>query len=108
MSVTILFPDSVKRSLKAIAIKNNYPVAVEVLNRGGDGELILGSDDEAQVIVNVARVEMLNALLKYPYWDEDSEKYDPSHESAFQDIQMRLFEKTVMYIGAEFKIVNVV
>lgn len=108
MSVTFPFPESVKSSLKKIAIERDYPVANEILARGSENELTLTSATEAQIIVNIARVEMLNVSLTYPYWDEDDANFDPLHESAFQDVQMELFEKVVMYISQEFKVTTTV
>lgn len=80
----------------------------EVINRGGADELIVNSQEEAQALVNVARIEMLSASLKYPFWDEDSLKYDKCHDESFQDVQMGLFEKTIMYISQSFDIVSTV
>ncbi|EIL93627.1 MULTISPECIES: hypothetical protein [Rhodanobacter] len=106
MSTTVEFPSSIKAALKAVAIERDYPAALDILGRGGDDQLILANHEEAQVLMNVARVEMLNASLKYPYWDEDAPRYDPAHEDAFQDVQMGLFEKVAMYLGQDFDIVT--
>ncbi|MBF6649999.1 hypothetical protein [Methylobacter sp. BlB1] len=108
MSTIIPFPASLKNTMKQIAMERKYPVVIEVLNRGTEEELILNSQTEAQALIDVARIEMLNASLKYPFWDEDSAKYDRAHEDAFQEIQMGLFEKTTMYIGQAYKVVTTV
>lgn len=56
------------------------------------------------MLIDVARIEMLDASLKYPFWNEDFPNYDPSHEEAFQDIQMGVFEKTIIYLDQVFKL----
>lgn len=61
---------------------------------------------EAQVIVDVARVQMLDAELRYPYWNDESSRYDKFHADAFQDVQISLFEKIVTYVGQEFEVVT--
>jgi len=108
MSQTIAFPNSLKLHLQRAANQRNYPVIKEILQRGSGEELVVNSLEEAQALVNVARLQMLDASLQYPFWDEDSPKYDRSHESAFQDVQMGIFEKTVLYVGQAFKIVSTV
>ena len=60
------------------------------------------------MIVNVACIEMLDAALRYPYWDDESPDYSKIHEDAFQDVQMVFFEKIVMYIGQEYSVVTLV
>lgn len=100
----IPFPASLKKELQGIAQKHNYPVIERVLRRGQDDELVVNSQDEAQALMNVARAEMLNAHLKYPFWDEDLPEYDKRHEEAFQDVQMGIFEKTVMYLSQSFSV----
>ena len=104
----ISFPSILKLQLVKMAEERGYPIASTVLARGNTGELVLHSESEAQALVNMARIGMLDACLKYPFWNEDLPNYDPRHEDAFQDIQMGIFEKTVMYLGQEFKIVSTV
>lgn len=108
MSESIPFPPTLKIELKKIAAERGYPVVTEVLERGGEDELIVNTQVEAQALVNVARLEMLDAYLKYPFWNDDSPRHDQRHENAFQDIQMGLFEKTIMYLGQSYKIVTTV
>ncbi|WKJ91434.1 hypothetical protein QZJ86_04690 [Methylomonas montana] len=108
MSKIVPFPSILKLQLKKIAEERGYPVVSAVVERGEAEELVLNSEDEAQALVNVARIEMLDASLKYPFWNDDLPNYDPKHEDAFQDIQMGIFEKTVMYLSQEFKIVSTV
>jgi hypothetical protein len=97
-----------KSALHQIAVQRNYPVILDILKRGGADELIVNSGDEAQALINIALVEMLDPGLKYPFWDEDSPNYDQAHATAFQDVQMGIFEKTAMYLGQEFDIVTTV
>jgi len=106
MSQTIAFPDSVKADLLKIATAENFVRAKEVLSRGKPDELVLESDDEAQVVVNVARVEMMKTMLQCPFWDEDDPRHDPAHEKRFHDVVNGLFEKTVSYIGQDFEVVT--
>lgn len=108
MKKTIPFPSSIKSEITKIAHDRNYPVVMEIMGRGTEDELLIESREEAQAIVNVARIEMINAELKYPFWDEDSPQYQSSHEDAFQEVQMGLFEKVVMYLGQEFQITSAV
>ena len=108
MNKSIPFPQVLKAELKMIASSRGYPIVCEVLNRGEPDELIVNTQAEAQALVNVARIEMLNASLKYPFWNDDFPSYDEKHEDAFQDIQMGIFEKTIMYIGQSYKIVTTV
>ncbi len=100
----IHFPAALKKQLQGIAQTRQYPVVQRVLERGHDDELIVNTQAEAQALVNVARAEMLSAQLKYPYWDEDLPEYDKHHEDAFQDVQMGIFEKTVMYLSQSFEV----
>jgi hypothetical protein len=108
MTKSIAFPAVLKSTLHQIAMQRNYPVILDILKRGSGDELIVNSGDEAQALVNIARIEMLDAGLKYPFWDEDSPNYDQAHEAAFQDVQMGIFEKTAMYLGQEFDLVTTV
>jgi len=108
MSVTLAFPDSIKTDLLKLAADGGYVGAKEILVRGRPDELVLESDAEAQVVVNVARVEMMRTQLKYPFWDEDDPRHDPSHADRFHDIVNGLFEKTVSYIGQDFKVVTAI
>ena len=67
---------------------------------------MLESADEAQVVVNVARVEMMKTILQFPFWDEDDPRHDTTHEERFHDVVNGLFEKTVSYVGQEFEVVT--
>ena len=104
MQTHIAFPETVKKILLSMAKKNNYLQAIDILQRGNPDELILKTNDEAQAIVNVARVKLLDTLLKYPYWDEDMDNYNENHEEEFQEVQMGIYEKTVSYIMTKFDI----
>jgi len=104
MSKTITIPPPVKETLLKIAAERQYPLVLEILARGKSAELVLADDEEAQAIVNVARLELLDAKLRYPFWNDDSPRYNKAHEEAFQDVQMGFFEKVASYIGSEFDI----
>ncbi len=65
---------------------------------------MLENQREAQELVNIARIQVLDALLKYPFWDDREATYQPEHEDQFQDVQMGIYEKTVFYIGNHFEI----
>jgi hypothetical protein len=106
MSKTITLPSELKEALSVIATERRYPLVREILARGKADELILEDKHEAQVIVDVARVQMLEAGLRYPYWNEDSARYNKAHDEAFQEVQMGFFEKVAMYIGQEFEVVT--
>lgn len=106
MSRTIAFPDSVKADLQKLASRGKYPRAAEILARGGPEELTLETAEEAQIVVNVARVEMMTTLLQCPFWDEDDPRHDQSHEDRFHDVVNGLFEKTVSYISQDFEVVT--
>lgn len=108
MSKTIPFPSVLKLQMQKIAKDRGYTTISAVLARGGVEELVLESEAEAQALANVARIELLDASLKYPFWNDDLPDYDHRHENAFQDVQMGIFEKTVMYLGQEFKIISTV
>ncbi len=108
MSTTLPFPNPLKDTLRTMAQDRGWPQVLAILQRGGDEELVLQSQADAQMIINAARVEMLNAGLKYPYWDEDMPNYDAAHEDAFQDVQMGFFEKVVMYVGETFPVITTV
>jgi protoporphyrinogen oxidase len=108
MSKSIPFPATLKLELKKIAAQRGYPIVAEVLDRGQSEELVVRSQEEAQALVNVARIEMLDASLKYPFWNDDLPQYDQKHEDRFQDIQMGIFEKTIMYLGQSYKVTTTV
>lgn len=106
MSQSIAFPDSVKTDLLKIATAGSFVRAKEILARGKPGELVLESPEEAQIVVNVARLEMMKTILQCPFWDEDDPRHDPVHEERFHDIVNGLFEKTVSYVGQDFEVVT--
>jgi hypothetical protein len=106
MSQSIAFPDSVKADLLKIATAGSFMRAKEILVRGSPDELALESADEAQIVVNVARVEMMKSILKCPLWDEDDPRHDPVREERFHDIVDGLYEKTVSYTGQDFEVVT--
>jgi hypothetical protein len=106
MSQAIAFPDSVKAELLKIAASGDFVRAREILARGKSDELVLESAEEAQIVVNVARVEMMKTILRYPFWDEEDPRHDPVHEERFHEAVNGLFEKTVSYIGQDFKVVT--
>ena len=106
MSQSVEYPASLKVQLQQIASKRSFPAASKILARGGPEELIVESQQEAQTLVDIARLALLEARLKYPYWDEDFSDHDPAHEDAFLDVQMGIFEKTVMYLGQAFEVVS--
>ena len=104
MTSAITVPSDIKTELYEIASASGYPQVLEILSRGSEDEIVVESLIEAQAIVNVARSKMLEALLKYPYWDDTSTPYDEEHEEAFQEVQMGLFEKVASYIGQEYDV----
>ena len=106
MSNSIFFPESLKSNLQQIATARKFPRIQRLLERGGPDELILDSLEEAQEIMDVARLELLEAQLKYPYWDEDKPDFDPKHEDGFHDIQMGVYEKTASYLFVAFEVSN--
>jgi hypothetical protein len=106
MSQVIEFPASLKAQLHASASTRRFPAALAILARGGPSELVVESQTEAQTLVDIARLELLEARLKFPFWDEDLPNHDPVHEDAFHDVQMGVFEKTVMYVGQVFEITS--
>jgi len=106
MSQSIAFPDSVKSDLLQLATTGDFIRAKEILSRGSSDELVFESAEEAQIVVNVARVEMMKTILRFPFWDEEDPRHDPSHEERFHDVVNGLFEKTVSYIGQDFEVVT--
>ena len=104
MNPVIPFPASIKAELAALAAERQFPLAAEILARGGSDELQLADATEAQVIVDVARLAMLEASLKFPWWDEDAPRHDLAHEDGLHDVQMGIFEKTSSYIGQVFTV----
>lgn len=104
MTTAIAVPRELKAELLAIAEKEGYPSALVTLRRGALDLLVVENKREAQEIVNIARHQMLDALLRYPYWDDSEDTHVPEQEEKFQDIQMGIYEKTVYYIGNHFEI----
>ena len=75
----LFIPSSVKADLLRLAATHGYPAARTILARGTAEELVVDGLVEAQVVANVAReVEMMSALPKSPFWDEE----DPRHDDA--------------------------
>ncbi len=101
---TISFPSSIKSELVTIAQDNKYSQALDILTRGNDDEIVLNNHQEAQVVADVARIKLLDTQLKFPYWDDSMDNYNETHEDAFQEVQMGVFEKTISYIGQEYTI----
>jgi len=56
MSRAVASPDRVKSELQRLAAEGRFVRAIEILPRGGTGELVLASTQEAPVVVDVARV----------------------------------------------------
>lgn len=108
MKKIIPIPEAIKKDMQQIAQDRLYPEAMAIMARGRDDELVLESQQEAQIIVNIARVEMMLAALQYPFWDEDNALYQVSHELAFHDVQMGLFEKVIRYLGTEYQVITTV
>jgi hypothetical protein len=106
MSHTIAFPDSVKEDLQKLAVVGGFVRAREILARGKPDELVLESAEEAQIVVNVARLKMMKTALQCPFWDEEDPRHDPAHEERFHEVVNGLFEKTVSYIGQDFEVVT--
>jgi tRNA threonylcarbamoyladenosine modification (KEOPS) complex Cgi121 subunit len=104
MTKTIAIPEHTKEILRKIAAERQYPLVLEILARGQGAELVLADNEEAQAIVNVARLELLDAMLRYPFWSDDSSRYDEAHAEAFHEVMMGFFEKVASYIDAEFDI----
>jgi hypothetical protein len=104
MTTAITVPAELKAELLAIAKECSYPSALQVLQRGEPDQLMLENLREAQEITNIARVQVLDALLKYLYWDDTEANYLPEHEERFQDVQMGIYEKTVHYVSNHFEI----
>lgn len=100
----ISFPSSIKAELFSVATNNGYEQVIEILNRGESDELVINSIEEAQAVVDTARIKLLDTQLKYPFWDDSMENYSEAHEEAFQEVQMGIFEKTVSYIRQEFDV----
>ncbi|RUL69014.1 hypothetical protein [Dyella choica] len=104
MTTAITVPTELKSELLAIAKECGYPSALQVLQRGEPDQLVLEDLREAQEITNIARVQVLDALLKYPYWDDTEASHLPEHEEKFQDVQMGIYEKTIHYISNHFEV----
>jgi hypothetical protein len=106
VSHAIAFPHSVKEDLQKLAAAGGFLRAREILARGKPDELVLESAEEAQVVVNVARLEMMKTALQCPFWDEDDPRHDPAHAERFHEVVNGLFEKTVSYVGQDFEVVT--
>ena len=104
MSRTLFIPESVKADLAKLAAAHSYALAREILARGTAEELILEDLSEAQVVANVARVEMMSTLLKSPFWDEEDPRHDARHEEAFHEVVNGLLEKTISALRDDFDI----
>lgn len=108
MNGAIAFPDSLKADLLGLATAGGYERAREILARSRPGELVLESRDEAQVVVDVARLEMMRTLRQCPFWDEEDPRHDPAHAERFHEVVNGLFEKTVSCIAEEFDVVTAI
>ena len=104
MMSMITVPSDIKSELYEIASVSGYSLVLDILSRGSEGEVVFESLAEAQAVVNVVRLKMLEALLKYPYWDDTLTPYNEEHEEAFQEVQMGLFEKVVSYVRHEYDV----
>lgn len=65
-------------------------------------EYLSVDQDTAVNLLRLANIEMQKALLKYPYTDDEDEKYNPDHEAKFDDVMMGVYEKTYYYLRTEF------
>ena len=94
-SHTKFLTSRVKDHLQKLAAAGGFVRAQEILARGKPDELMLEPAEEAQIVVNVARLEMMKTVLQCPFWDEDDPRHDPAHEERFHEGVNGLFEKTV-------------
>lgn len=101
---SLFIPASVKADLLRLAAAHGYPAARTILARGTAEELVVDGLAEAQVVANVARVEMMSASLKSPFWDEEDPRHDARHEEAFHEVVNGLFEKTISALRDDFDI----
>lgn len=100
----ISFPSSTKTELMSVAQQNGYSQVFEILSRGAGNELILTGFEEAQAVVDVARIKLLDTQIKFRYWDNSRDNYNEARERAFRDVRMGVFEKTVSYSGRVFDV----
>ncbi len=108
MLTAIVFPESVKAELLSLATRRRFVLAREILARGAAGELLLASTAEAQVVVDVARVEMMRTRLASPFWDEADPRHDPAHAQRFHEVVNGLFGKTATLVREAFDVVAAV
>lgn len=85
--------------------REKYQALNDIFSRyaKGDTEYLSLTESEAQNLLRLADIEMSKALLKYPHNEPDDPEYDPSHEEAYNNIMLGIYEKTYYYIQSEFK-----
>jgi len=74
----------------------------EDVDKEPNNKMISLNQVEAQKIANVAIIEHLQAELIYPYWSDDHQYYDESHEEEYFDVQS--FLQTVLFSLSTFNI----
>lgn len=89
---TVHLPAAVVDEARAIAVHENFPEVLRLLN-GSRAEARELTPDEVEHLRTFATYLRLRAELHYPCWDDSRPGYVPADEDAFHEVNMGLHEK---------------
>lgn len=88
-------PPQIFDEILAYAKKESLQELEKLVSKHKNG-VILVDPWEVEMLLNVAKLWRLEAMIKYPFWDCDHPKYNPSHEDLFMDEQEEKWGKIAM------------
>jgi len=98
----VTIPDELVTLISQIVADEHYEILNEAFPKGKESPIFL-STEEAEALITLAVIEKNKARLKFPYYDDEHPLYNESHEEAFDDVQMGIYEKTIYYVTTAFK-----
>lgn len=98
----VSMPPDLVQLIGKIVHAEGYTALMDAFKKNQQPPIFL-SKEEAEALIALAVIEKRKAELKYPYRDETHPQHSPEHEQYFDDVQMGLYEKTILYVGAAFK-----
>lgn len=92
--INVYFPTELIDEIYSIVIQEGYEALKPLFDSYIEAKTdYLSLDPDAAVnLLRLANIEMQKALLKYPYTDDEDEKYNPDHEANFDDVMMGVYE----------------
>lgn len=102
--INVYFPSELIDEIYSVVMQESYEALKPLFSNYIEAktEYLAVDQDAAVSLLRLANIEMQKALLKYPYTDDEDEKYSPEHEAQFDDVMLGIYEKTYYYLRTEF------